>query len=186
MYQQTIIDGVADGSLPLSVVNSRVADVLRVRELLQLSSAPFTDPSRLDTDLDTAEARALALRIAQQSVVLLKNAALRSDGAPLLPLAPRVQSGGVRRIAVVGLLADVLNVGDYAGPFNQVNDRQSDNLLAALTARAAANGSSSCPSVPACSPRADRSSCPCPRTTSPTAGWRSASTAPLTSAVRCC
>jgi beta-glucosidase-like glycosyl hydrolase len=113
VYQNAIIDGVADGSLPLAVVNSRVADVLRVRELLMLNEQPYTDTSLIDTDLNTEAARALARLIATQSIVLLKNSAVNSE--PLLPLAPRVNSGAVKRIAVVGILSDLLNVADYAG-----------------------------------------------------------------------
>ena len=139
VYQQAIIDGVADGSLPQSVLDARVADVLRVRELLQLNTQPSTDTSRVDTELDSPEARALALETAKQSIVLLKNSALLSDGQPLLPLAPRVQSGGLRRIALVGMLADVLNVADYSGPFNNINAGQSSTLLGSLAARTAAN-----------------------------------------------
>lgn len=50
--------------------------------------------------------RALARRVAAESTVLLQNDAV--DGAPLLPLGV-----GVRRIAVIGELADRENLGDH-------------------------------------------------------------------------
>ncbi|MEO8262488.1 MAG: glycoside hydrolase family 3 C-terminal domain-containing protein, partial [Pseudolysinimonas sp.] len=50
--------------------------------------------------------RALAHRVAAESMVLLKNAPV--DGAPLLPLDP-----GIRHLAVVGRLAALPNLGDH-------------------------------------------------------------------------
>ena len=54
----------------------------------------------------TGEARALAREVAGRAMVLLKNAPV--DGAPLLPLAP----GGIKKIALIGRLADLPNMGD--------------------------------------------------------------------------
>jgi len=61
------------------------------------------------------EHRALARRVATESIVLLKNEPARAatddadaDAAPLLPLSP-----GIRSIAVVGRLADRDNLGDH-------------------------------------------------------------------------
>jgi beta-glucosidase len=51
------------------------------------------------------EHRALARRVAQRSMVLLKNEAV--DGVPALPLAT-----DIRRLAVIGSLADQANMGD--------------------------------------------------------------------------
>ena len=135
-YQQAIIDGVGNGTLPLDVLNQRVADVLRIRELLQINEQPYTDPSRVNTDINTPQARSLALLLAQQSIVLLKNDNVTGTSQPVLPLAAQVAAGAVKSIAVVGILADFINTADYAGPFNQVNDRQNKNLLQALTERA--------------------------------------------------
>ena len=136
-YQNAIINGVADGSLPLTVLNERVADLLRVRELLRLNEQPLTDPELAARDVNTPQAKALALQLAQESLVLLKNSHVGST--PFLPLAPRVRSGAVKRLAVVGPLADQLEVADYAGPFNSINNAQSTVLLAALARRAAAD-----------------------------------------------
>ena len=135
-YQNAIIDGVNDGSLPIDIVNQRVADMLRIRELLKINEQPYTDTSLVYTDINTPEARELALELAKQSIVLLKNNNLTtaaSKNLPLLPLTPHIVSGAIKSIAVVGILADFINVADYAGPFNQINDLQNKNFLQALT-----------------------------------------------------
>jgi len=58
----------------------------------------------------SSEHRALARRVAAESIVLLKNEPVGAapDAAPLLPLSP-----GIRSIAVVGRLADRDNLGDH-------------------------------------------------------------------------
>ena len=114
-----------------------MADLLRVRELLRLTDQPLTNPALAARDVNTPAAQALALQLAQESLVLLKNSHV--GPTPLLPLAPRVRSGSLRHIAVIGPLADQLEVADYAGPFNAVNNAQSSVLLAALSARARAD-----------------------------------------------
>lgn len=55
----------------------------------------------------SAEHRALAREVAARSIVLLRNEPV--DGAPVLPL----DRPGLRRLAVVGQLADVPNLGDH-------------------------------------------------------------------------
>jgi beta-glucosidase len=52
--------------------------------------------------------RALARRTAAESIVLLRNEPAAGDPSPVLPLAP----GNLRRIAVLGRLADRPNLGD--------------------------------------------------------------------------
>lgn len=53
----------------------------------------------------SAEHRALARKVAERSMVLLKNDPV--DGAPVLPLSPTIT-----RLAVIGALADKSNMGD--------------------------------------------------------------------------
>nr|MDO8112898.1 glycoside hydrolase family 3 C-terminal domain-containing protein [Candidatus Sigynarchaeota archaeon] len=56
----------------------------------------------------------LALRVAHESIILLKNK--RQDGSPILPL----DKAGSKRIVVVGPNADVCQFGDYSGtPVNK-------------------------------------------------------------------
>jgi beta-glucosidase len=65
------------------------------------------DPAEPDRSvIASAEHRALARRVAERSMVLLKNETV--DGAPVLPLSPRIT-----RLAVIGALADEPNMGDH-------------------------------------------------------------------------
>ena len=83
---------VASGDLPEAVVDRAVARVLAEKEDLGLLDADFSTPPQ-SIDLDDAEHRALAYRLALESAVLLRN-----DG--VLPLR---EPG---RIAVIGPNAD--------------------------------------------------------------------------------
>ncbi|MDF2991178.1 MAG: beta-glucosidase-related glycosidase [Microbacterium sp.] len=87
-----LAERVASGALPEAVVDRAVARVLAEKEDLGLLDADFSD-APTEIDLDDAEHRALARRLAEESVVLLRN-----DG--ILPLT---KPG---RIAVIGPNAD--------------------------------------------------------------------------------
>lgn len=80
---------VASGDLPEAVVDRAVARVLAEKEDLGLLDADFSTPPQ-GVDLDDAEHRALAYRLALESAVLLRN-----DGVLPLPAEPG-------RIAVIG------------------------------------------------------------------------------------
>jgi beta-glucosidase len=80
---------VASGDLSETLVNRAVARVLAEKEDLELLDADFSTPPQA-VDLDDAEHRALAYRLALESAVLLRN-----DG--ILPLA-----AAPGRIAVIG------------------------------------------------------------------------------------
>lgn len=87
-----LAERVASGDLPEAVVDRAVARVLAEKEDLGLLDADFSTPPQ-SIDLDDAEHRALAYRLALESAVLLRN-----DG--VLPLR---EPG---RIAVIGPNAD--------------------------------------------------------------------------------
>ncbi|MBO0980803.1 glycoside hydrolase family 3 C-terminal domain-containing protein [Microbacterium sp. SD291] len=90
----TLAAQVRDGSLGEDVLDRAVVRVLSQKEELGLLDADFsTPPERID--LDSPEHRAIARRLAEESVVLLSN-----DG--LLPL----DADAARRIAVIGPNAD--------------------------------------------------------------------------------
>jgi beta-glucosidase len=101
------IDAVQQGYLSQSAMDQALVRLFTARIKLGMFDPPGTDPySHIDqSQLNSAAHRALALKIANESMVLLKN-----DG--VLPLKP-----SIRRIAVVGPLADQIRVllGNYTG-----------------------------------------------------------------------
>ncbi|MEV7608423.1 glycoside hydrolase family 3 N-terminal domain-containing protein [Microbacterium sp. NPDC089320] len=90
----TLAEQVRDGRLPEEILDRAVGRVLAQKEELGLLDADFDTPPTA-IDLDPVEHRALARRLAEESVVLLSN-----DGT--LPLAATSTS----RIAVIGPNAD--------------------------------------------------------------------------------
>lgn len=90
----TLAEQVRDGRLAPEILDRAVSRVLVQKEELGLLDADFDAPPTA-IDLDPAEHRALARRLAEESIVLLSN-----DGS--LPLAPSATA----RIAVIGPNAD--------------------------------------------------------------------------------
>jgi len=86
---------VAEGRVPMDVVDAAVASILRTKFRLGLFDRPYAEPGQLPP-LDDGEKRRVAHEAARQGIVLLKN------DRGVLPLAP----GGTRSIAVIGPLAD--------------------------------------------------------------------------------
>lgn len=86
----------ADGSLPLAIVDDRVRDVLRVKFMLGLFDRPYVADADASARTVNSEAhRRIALQAARESLVLLKN----TGGA--LPLRKDLET-----IAVIGPNAD--------------------------------------------------------------------------------
>ena len=105
-YGEPLRAAVQSGTVSMSLVDAAVRRVLRMKFALGLFDNPYVDAGAAAAVFDTAEQRHLARRIAQQSIVLLKN-----DG--VLPLDPTLSS-----IAVIGPNANsVRNLqGDYHYP----------------------------------------------------------------------
>ena len=105
--EKAYIDGVQEGYLPESALDTALIRLFTARIKLGMFDPPDMVPyTKIDEkELDSAEHRAEARKLANESMVLLKN-----DG--LLPLKP-----GIRKIAVVGPLADQTRplIGNYAG-----------------------------------------------------------------------
>jgi beta-glucosidase len=105
--EKAYIDAVQQGYLPESTLNTALIRLFTARIKLGMFDPPEIVPySRIDeNELDGAEHRALARKLADESMVLLKN-----DG--VLPLKP-----GIQRIAVIGPLANQTKMllGNYAG-----------------------------------------------------------------------
>jgi beta-glucosidase len=103
-----LISAVQKGLITEDQISTSVARELRLRFRLGMFDPPSMVPwSTLGADqIDTPEHRALALRVAQESIVLLKN-----DG--LLPLDRQK----IKRIAIIGPNADSAGmlIGNYTG-----------------------------------------------------------------------
>jgi len=98
------------GRLDRATVLQAAHRILRTT-LLHYATRDADEPTA--TAVASPEHRALARRVASESIVLLKNEPVLAgdtdaDTAPLLPLSP-----GIRSIAVVGRLADRDNLGDH-------------------------------------------------------------------------
>jgi len=105
--EKAYIDAVQQGYLPESVLDTALVRLFTARIKLGMFDPPDMVPySKIDEkELDSAEHRQHARKLANESMVLLKN-----DG--LLPL-----KSGIKKIAVVGPLADQTRplIGNYAG-----------------------------------------------------------------------
>ena len=105
--EKAYIDAVQQGYLPESVLDNALIRLFTARMKLGMFDPPEMVPyTKIDEkELDSAEHRAEARKLANESMVLLKN-----DG--LLPLKP-----SIKKIAVVGPLADQTRplIGNYAG-----------------------------------------------------------------------
>ncbi|OQA94846.1 MAG: Periplasmic beta-glucosidase precursor [Chloroflexi bacterium ADurb.Bin222] len=94
-YPYHLADLVREGLIDVALIDAAVRRVLRLKFALGLFEHPYTDPGLAAQVTLTEEHRALALEVAQKSMVLLKN-----EGE-LLPLGPAIKT-----IALLGPLAD--------------------------------------------------------------------------------
>ncbi len=111
-YAEHLATLVEEGAVPIDLVDQAVRRVLRLKLQLGLFERPYVDESLAERVLLRDDFRELALQVAQQSMVLLKNE------CAILPL-----NSGAQRIAVIGPLADARN--DLLGTwslFGQASD----------------------------------------------------------------
>ena len=105
--EKAYIDAVQQGYLPESTLDTALIRLFTARIKLGMFDPPDMVPyTKIDEkELDSTEHRAQAHKLANESMVLLKN-----DG--VLPLKP-----GIKTIAVIGPLADQTRplIGNYAG-----------------------------------------------------------------------
>lgn len=125
-YRETLAAQVADGRVPVTVIDEAVRRVLSVKLKVGLFDRPLADASEPARAYLKPESVALAREAAARSFVLLKN-----DGA--LPLA-----ADVRRVALVGPLAD--DAAEMLGTW-PAHGRPADVVTLAAGLRARLGGS---------------------------------------------
>ena len=104
----TLTQQVRDGRVPEELVNKAVRRLLTLKFRAGLFEHPFADAGEAVAITNNAEARALALRAAQRTLILLKN-----DG--MLPLRLPGAGAAAPVIAVIGPNAAVARLGGYYG-----------------------------------------------------------------------
>jgi beta-glucosidase-like glycosyl hydrolase len=92
---EVLVEAIRSGVVDEGDLDRAVASVLRAKFLIGLFESPYVDVDAVPETFDSPDERALARRIAEQSIVLLQNKGV--DGEPLLPLDP-----GLQTIAVIG------------------------------------------------------------------------------------
>ncbi len=101
---RTLIYQVNQGIVPQTELDRAVGRVLATKFRLGLFDNPFVDPDYAEKTTNSPEHRALALKAAQETIVLLKN------DKNLLPL----DLSKLKTIAVIGPNADGLHLGGYS------------------------------------------------------------------------
>ena len=113
-FGEPLLEAAAAGEVPVELIDRAAARVLRQKlelGLLDPGWSPRTDQAPGAPDLDAPAQRDIARRLAEESVILLKNGASGAGGG-VLPLAANA------KVAVVGPLADDLLAffGGYTMP----------------------------------------------------------------------
>ncbi len=114
---------VKEGKIPMAAIDSAVAKVLRLKFQMGLFEEGDIDLQKaLDFNKKT-EGRKMALKIAEESMVLLKNGPLTPGPSPrggeggrkILP----IEKNQYKRIAVIGPMGNINLLGDYSGQPSQ-------------------------------------------------------------------
>jgi len=109
----TLLDQIRQGKIPEEPLDQAVLRVLEAKFRLGLFENPFVDPNYAQKTTNSPEHQQLALKVAQKSIVLLKN------DKNLLPLDLTT----LKTIAVMGPNAPDVHLGGYSrdpGPGNQI------------------------------------------------------------------
>src|SRR6185436_15437393 len=114
-YIIPIRESIKDGTIPMSVIDARVRDVLRVKYQLGLFDRPYVDPAAADAKLMTPASMAVALQASRECIVLLKSdkpstrpstrptpTTRAGPGEAILPL----KKAGLKKVLVCGPNAD--------------------------------------------------------------------------------
>ena len=125
LYGTVIAQQVRSGKIPESVIDEAVRRILRVKFALGLFEHPYVEPGPAYEP--TAEKRALARKVADETLVLLKNDPVEGVGA-LLPM-----TGKAKKVALMGPMAD--NQRDIIGSWSQGDPKYAVTLRKALSER---------------------------------------------------
>jgi len=106
-YTRNMEQAHTDSLISMSEIDDAVSRILRLKFEMGLFESPYVQPSRATEIIRSKEHNRLARKVAEESIVLLKN------NANLLPLSKNIGS-----IAVIGPNADNLynQLGDYTAP----------------------------------------------------------------------
>ncbi|KAJ7476840.1 glycoside hydrolase family 3 protein [Mycena galericulata] len=132
IFLNTTVELVANNTIPESTLKAAARRVLSTKYDLGLFDNPYI-PDSVDSDVLTAAHVPLTLDAAHRSIVLLEN----RDNT--LPIKPADQ--GIKTIALIGPFSDILNYGDYSGPWGAYPTANSSTLRQAMTAHLAAAAS---------------------------------------------
>jgi beta-glucosidase len=125
LYGTTIADQVRSGKIPESVVDEAVRRILRVKFALGLFDHPYVEPGPAYEP--TPEKRALTRKVADETLVLLKNDPVEGAGT-LLPM-----TGKAKKVALIGPMAD--NQRDILGAWTGGDPKYAISLRKALEER---------------------------------------------------
>ncbi len=125
LFGTTIISQVRAGKIPESVVDEAVRRILRVKFALGLFEHPYTEPGAAYVASD--QRRATARKVADETMVLLRNEPVEGVGA-LLPLTSKA-----KKIALIGPLAD--DPLDLLGAWSAGNPKEVITLQQELSQR---------------------------------------------------
>jgi beta-glucosidase len=129
LFGTVIAPQIRSGKIPESVVDEAVRRILRVKFALGLFDHPYTQPG--PAWQPTPERRALARKVADETLVLLKNDTVEGVGK-LLPLSAKTKT-----VALIGPLAD--DQRDLQGAWSQGNPQYVVTLRKALEERLGAD-----------------------------------------------
>ena len=118
VWEQSLIDLVHEGKIAMQVIDEAVLRILRVKFALGLFEHPYTDEKKYRSVIRCEEHKAIALRGAEESIVMLKN-----EGS-LLPLSREVTS-----IALIGPSSGRQRIGSYSSvPYGYTVRSLSDEI----------------------------------------------------------
>jgi beta-glucosidase len=125
LYGTVIADQVRSGKIPESVVDEAVRRILRVKFALGLFDHPYVEAGPAYDA--TPERRALTRKVADETIVLLKNDPVEGVGA-LLPMTIKA-----KKVALIGPMAD--NQRDMIGAWSQGDPKYAITVRKALSER---------------------------------------------------